>query len=80
MIWQDAVIAIVQLGFCAALVPATMPGTGKPPLLTSVPTAAGLFAIAAAMTTLGLHWSAATAAVSGTLWLIIALQRWSERR
>ncbi|MEX2126944.1 MAG: hypothetical protein WD871_01705 [Xanthobacteraceae bacterium] len=80
MIWQDAVIATVQLGFCAALVPTAMPAADKPPLATSAPTAIGLFVIAATMASLGLWWSFTTAGASGALWAVIAFQRWSARQ
>jgi hypothetical protein len=80
MFWQDIVLTVAQLGFVAALMPTVTARGGKPPLLTSVPTAIGLAAISFTMATLGLWLSAAAAALSCALWLTIAAQRWQRTR
>ena len=79
MIWQDAVIAVAQGSFAIALLP-TVLSESKPPLATSIPTAAGLFVIGGAVATLELWWSALTVSATGALWLVIALQRWRAVR
>lgn len=74
MIWQDAVIAAVQVVFVAVLLPAVR-APAKPPLSTSIPTAVGLAVIAGAMATLGLWYASATAGLSGSLWAVLAYQK-----
>ena len=80
MSWQDAVLTVTQLGFVAALLPTVISRGGKPPLLTSIPTAIGLAAISFTVASLGLWLSSAAAALSCSLWLTIAAQRWQRTR
>jgi hypothetical protein len=78
MIWQDAVITIASIVFSISLLPQVDHGfrhkiiTIK--VATSLPTFLGLYAITFAYVTLALYFSAATAFITGTLWLVLFLQ------
>lgn len=76
MTWQDAVIAVGQALFAAALVPALL-GTQKPPRSTCALTGLTLLAFAAAYGSLDLWGSASAASVCGVLWLVLL---WQQRR
>lgn len=79
MIWQEWVIGTAQLFFMLALFPAVFSRIGAPPLLTSIPTAAGLAAIGVAFASLALWYAAFTSAGSAALWAVLAIKRWSQR-
>lgn len=79
MSWQDVVFAIGQLVFGVALVPALM-DRAKPPLLTSVPTAAVLLSFGATFATLGFVWSMTASLICGGAWWILAAQRLLQTR
>jgi hypothetical protein len=74
-VWQDWVIAAVQAFFCVNLIPALRQGSGREmPLFTSVSTALGMAAIAAAVVTLGLYFAATTSAIVALEWAMLARQ------
>jgi hypothetical protein len=73
--WQDALIAIGNFLMAAALIPSIRSHNEKPPLLTSVSTAAFLTSFGVAFVTLGL-WLAMAGVWSGAVaWWILAWQR-----
>lgn len=74
MIWQDAVLTAGSLVFIAALIPMVR-AAAKPPLSTSIPTGLVLLAFVPAEWTLGAVYAACTSAISGALWLTLAVQR-----
>ncbi len=77
--WQDIVITVSIILFAYALIPQIVKGFRKRKqdilLQTSLITAIGMYAITIAYLTLGLIFSTITAAITGTLWAIIALQK-----
>lgn len=78
--WQDWVIAIAQASFTVSLVPmlrSVLRKDSDPPhLFTAAGTALGLGAIAFAMVTLHLWWSALTGAATCGMWGWLAYLRW----
>ena len=74
MIWQDAVIAVGQILFAVALVPA-LRSRQKPPRSTCVMTGVILLVFSVTFATLGLWWGSSTAAVCGVLWLVLLWQQ-----
>jgi hypothetical protein len=79
MLWQDYVLTIGSLVFSIALVPAVM-AKEKPPLSTSVPTFFFLYLFSFIYSTLFLWLSAVTSALTATLWLILAIQKYKSSR
>lgn len=79
MVWQDLVIAIANVVFSISLFPQVYYGfrrkMGLITLATSLPTFAGLYIMAFALFTLFLYYSAALTFITGTLWLILFVQR-----
>jgi hypothetical protein len=79
MIWQDIAISIISIIFGISLVPQVYYGfrdkTGPIKFLTSVPTTLGLYGLSVIYLTLSLYFSSATAFVTGTLWLVLVIQR-----
>ena len=79
MIWQDSVITIVGIILSISLIPQVHHGfkekTGPIKYQTSVPTFIGLYIISFAYITLSLYLSAASIFLTGTLWLILFIQR-----
>ena len=77
--WQDVVITVSVILFGYALVPQIIQGFVKRKqdinLQTSLITAGGMYAITIAYFTLNLTFSTITTGVTGTLWLIIGLQK-----
>jgi len=77
--WQDIVITVSVILFGYALIPQIIQGFRKKKqdinLQTSAITAGGMYAIMIAYLTLNLMFSTITVAITGTLWLIIALQK-----
>lgn len=78
--WQDVVIMTVQWGFVLFLIPAALHPTEKPPFLTSLLTAIGLFVIGGSLFTLGFLWSTISACAVATMWSVLAFQRWRMNR
>jgi hypothetical protein len=76
--WQDYLLTIVQVFFCLTLIPMLL-AKEKPPLLTSIPTGIALLVSAFTFFTLHLWLTAASQAVVGVQWLVLAVQRASRR-
>lgn len=77
MTWQDAVIAICQMSFVVALIPAIR-AAEKPPVRTSAPTALALVSLALTFATLGLWLSVVTSVLSAMAWGVLAVQKWGK--
>lgn len=79
MVWQDLVISITQSVFVISLIPQVYKGfkekKGFITLATSTPTFIGVYIVAFCMYTLSLFYSSVAAALTGTLWLILFIQR-----
>ncbi len=79
MIWQDIFISGVNILFSLSLVPQVYHGfkcrVGPIKFQTSVPTAAGLFAVSPVFFSLNLHFTALMSFVAGGLWLLLVVQR-----
>lgn len=78
MHWQDVVLTIGQIIFIAALIPSIL-SRDKPALQTSILTSAVAFSIAIVYVTLSIPFAAASAALNGALWLVLAVQKWGMR-
>ena len=74
--WQDFVIAGVQVVFAISLIPTVLHSEHKPTVTTSVFTSAGLYTLTLVYITLAFWFAAVMAAAIGTLWAILALQRY----
>lgn len=79
MPWQDLVIMSVTIVFSAALIPQIWSGfktkTGPISYQTSVPTFIGLYILSLTYITLHLFFSSLITFATGTLWLILYIQR-----
>ncbi len=79
MVWQDIVISIVNIVFSISLFPQVYYGFKKKrwliTLATSLPAFTGLYIMAFAFFTLSLYYSAVMTAITGTLWMILFMQR-----
>ena len=79
MIWQDIVLTVANLIFSLSLIPQVYEGYRKKKgfitIATSAPTFIGVYAMAISLYTLSLYFSSITAALTGTLWLILFIQR-----
>lgn len=73
--WQDHVLAAVQVVFALALLPTLVHPTHKPPISSSVITTSAMAAVTFTYFSLALWWSAALAAIVTLEWFIIGLQR-----
>lgn len=84
MTWQDIVITAASVMFSFSLIPQVYSGfkehTGPIKFQTSIPTFVGLYAIAIAMWTLSLFFSAIVTFITGTLWFLLFLQRFLYRK
>jgi len=78
MSWQDLVLTVGQVIFVIALVP-TVVGKDKPALQTSVLTSAVSFSFMAVYVSLSVPFASMTAALNGSMWLVLAVQKWRER-
>lgn len=78
MSWQDLVLTVGQVIFVIALIP-TVVGKDKPALPTSVLTSAVSFSFMAVYVSLSVPFASMTAAVNGSMWLVLAVQKWRER-
>lgn len=72
--WQDYVLAGVQVFFCVTLVPMLL-AKEKPPLLASLPTGIALLVSSAIFFSLSLWLAAVSQAVVGCQWLLLAYQK-----
>ena len=83
MIWQDIVISLANLVFVISLVPQVIHGhklkKGLITLKTSIPTVIGLYVMSFAFFTLNLVYSATLSFFTGTLWLILLIQKLSYK-
>ncbi len=79
MIWQDVVISAANIIFAYSLVYQVVHGfrnkKGTLTLMASGLTSIGLYAMAFSFFTLELYFSTVLAAVNGTLWLALFVQR-----
>ena len=79
MVWQDIVMMIVNIVFSLSLVPQVHHGfkrkRGFITLATSIPTCIGGYVTSFALFTLHLYFSGTAAAFTGTLWLVLLVQR-----
>jgi len=84
MLWQDAVIMVANIIFFISLVPQVYYGfkekKGFITLATSGPIFIGLYAISITFYTLNLYFSSVILFVTGTLWLVLFIQRLMYRR
>lgn len=80
MSWQDIFLTGVQIVFSLSLFVQVYDGfkekVGPIKYLASVPTCLGLYGIAITYFTLSLYFSAVMACIVGTLWLMLAVQRY----
>lgn len=76
--WQDWIITIGQALFIVALVPAVL-AKEKPPLLTSLLSAAVLFVFGIVYITLSFWFAALSTTGTGVLWAILAFQKWKSK-
>jgi len=78
MIWQDIVIAIVNVLLSYALIPQVYQGfkhkKSTVVLQTGLITTLGLYVMAVMFATLGLYFSTVLTVVTGTLWLLLLLK------
>lgn len=74
--WQDFVIAGVQIIFAISLVPTVLHADHKPTVATSIFTAGGLYTLSLVYVSLALWFAACMSAVIGALWTILAIQRY----
>lgn len=72
--WQDIILTIGSLVFLVALIP-SITSKDKPALMTSLMTGLVLFVFAMTYITLDLWFSAVTTALTGMLWLVLAVQK-----
>ncbi|GEM_PF-432426 len=76
---QDVIMAICSIAFGLALIPQIIQGfrtrTGPITLLTSIPSAVGLYTCSVCAYTLGLHFTGAVWVVTATLWVLLLYQR-----
>ncbi len=79
MNWQDLIITIGNLVFSISLIPQIYHGfkekTGPIKYQTSVPTVIFLYAFIFAFYSLHLYFSAIVSALTGTMWLLLFIQR-----
>src|SRR5438445_451365 len=74
--WQDYVLAVTAFGFSVALIP-TIRSKNKPPILTSLGSSVFLVAVLIAYGSLSLWYSVFMVGLNLSMWLIIALQKYS---
>ena len=84
MLWQDIVLTATNIVFGVSLIPQVYHGfkakVGPIKLHTSIPTFVGLYVVTFTFVTLSLYFSAISAFFTGTLWLLLFLQRvWYHR-
>jgi len=74
--WQDWVIAGVQIVFAISLIPSVLHKENKPSLSTSVFTSAGLYTLSFVYFMLALWFSCVMSGIIATLWALLAYQRY----
>lgn len=79
MSWQEIVFTVGSWVFLLALLPSLL-GRDKPALLTSIATGSVLIAFAVAYLSLSLTSSGISIGLLGCLWLVLALQKYIQRR
>ena len=72
--WQDTVIAVCQLAFVPALIPAVL-GPDKPPLSTCILNVVIVTVLTATMATLHLWLATTTGALVALTWVILSVQK-----
>ncbi len=77
--WQDYVISIGNIIFVISLIPSVL-SKNKPALMTSLLSAVTLFLFVFTFLTLKLWFSAIAQAGSATLWSILAIQVFLEKK
>lgn len=79
MLWQDYVIAICSVMFSYALVPQVVRGfrerRGTIVMQTALITTIGMYIMTVMFFTLGLYFSMVVSCITGTLWLLLFLQK-----
>jgi len=78
-VWQDYALTVINCLFCIPLVPMLW-SAEKPHMHASVPNGVLLCAAAGVMYSLGFWFTAATQAIVGTQWLVLAYQKWRQTR
>jgi len=78
--WQDYVIACVQIWFNVCLIPTLMHPEHKPTVSTSLQTGMGVTVFVITILTLHLWFTAALMAVNGLIWYTLAWQRWRANK
>lgn len=73
--WQDWVIALVQAGLAAALIPTLLHKTHKPAFSTAAMTFVLLAVAAYTFLTLDLLFTSIMTAIAAAMWCILAIQR-----
>jgi len=79
MLWQDWVISIGGVIFAIALIPSVI-GQDKPALSTSLMTGTVMITFAVTYFTLSLWFSSVTIFIGGSLWLVLAVQKYRQSR
>lgn len=74
--WQDWVVSILQWVFILSLLPTVFHATQKPPVSTSLLSGIGLIILSATYFTLDLTVSTFSSFLLGTLWIVVAYQRY----
>lgn len=79
MIWQDIVITCASILFSVSLIPQVYSGfkekIGPIKFQTSIPTFIGLYVVSFVYYTLSLYFSSVITFITGTVWLILFIQR-----
>jgi len=78
MLWQDWIITLGSLVFVIALFPSVL-SKDKPALSTSLMTGTVLVIFALTYLTLSLWTSAVTTFLTGALWFVLAIQKYSSK-
>jgi len=76
---QDYILTIGSLIFIIALIPSVL-SEHKPALSTSVSTMAVLYVFAGVYVSLHLWLTTVTTFLSGTMWAILAVQKWRQTK
>ncbi|PIR76715.1 MAG: hypothetical protein COU32_00510 [Candidatus Magasanikbacteria bacterium CG10_big_fil_rev_8_21_14_0_10_42_10] len=80
MLWQDLTITIVSIVLSLAMLPQVYHGykqkRGHMHHATSIPTIVGLYVLCFVYFSLGLVFSTIVTFLTGTLWIVLFLQRW----
>ncbi len=79
MIWQDILISSMSIVFSVSLIPQIYSGfkekVGPIKFQTSIPTFIGLYVVSFTYWTLALFFSSVITFITGTVWLILFIQR-----